>query len=142
MSDPKTPYDPENEDAPRVPEDEVYAEQERQRRAAEADLEIEIIDAVRGDKANPVQPIRLTNDNSFCFSCHKGVSCWNECCHNTDIMLTPYDLLRLARHFESRPGTVSRMFTTPSVHDGSGMPIVKLKMVDKEGNKKPCVFLD
>lgn len=142
MSDPKNPYDPENEDAPKTPEDEVYAEQERQRRAAEADLEVEIIDAVRGDKSNPVQPVRLTNESKFCFSCHKGVSCWNECCHNTDIMLTPYDILRLSKHFETRPSTITRMFAAPAVHDGSGMPIVKLKMVDKEGAKKPCVFLD
>lgn len=141
-NEPKKPYDPESEDAPKTPEDQVYAEQERQRRAAEADLEVEIIDAVRGDKANPVQPIRLSNAASFCFSCHKGVSCWNECCHDTDIMLTPYDILRLAKHFDARPGTITRMFAAPSVHDGSGMPVVKLKMVDKEGKKKPCVFLD
>lgn len=142
MSDPKKPYDPENEEAPKTPEDEVYADQERQRRAAEADLEVEIIDAVRGDKKSPVQPVRMTSEARFCFSCHKGVSCWNECCHNTDITLTPHDILRLAKHFDTRPSTFVRMFTTPAIHDGSGMPIVKLKMLDKEGEKKPCAFLD
>lgn len=142
MSDPSKPYDPENEDAPKTPEDEVYSEQERQRRAAEADMEVQIIDAMRGTGSSPVTPVKLTNESRFCFSCHKGVSCWNECCHNTDITLTPYDLLRLARHFETRPAKLVQMFCAPSIHDQSGMPIVKLKMVDKSGNKKPCVFLD
>lgn len=142
MSDPKTPYDPEDENAPLTPEDQVYSDQERQRREAEADLEVQIIDAVRGPQSTPVQPVRLTKDNSFCFSCHKGVSCWNECCHNTDITLTPHDILRLAKHFETRPSTFLRMFTVPAIHEGSNMPIVKLKMMDKDGERKPCVFLD
>ena len=142
MSDPKAPYDPDDENAPLKPEDEVYSDQERQRRAAEADLEVQIIDAVRGDQTTPVQPVRLTKDSTFCFSCHKGVSCWNECCHNTDITLTPYDLLRLAKHFEARPKAIASMFAAPSIHDASGMPIMKLKMVDKDGERKPCVFLD
>jgi len=137
---PAKPYDPDDEDASKTPEDEVYAEQERQRRAAEADLEVQIIDAVRG--SGPVTPVRLTNESRFCFSCHKGVSCWNECCYNTDIMLTPYDLLRLAKHFETRPAKLVQMFAATAIHDQSGMPIVKLKMVDKAGGKKPCVFLD
>lgn len=142
MSDPSKPFDPEDEDAPKTPEDQVYAEQERKRREAEADMEVQIIDAVRGSGSGPVAPVKLTNDSRFCFSCHKGVSCWNECCHNTDITLTPYDLLRLARHFETRPAKLVQMFTAPAIHDQSGMPIVKLKMVDKGGPKKPCVFLD
>lgn len=142
MSDPNSPYDPDDENAPLKSEDEVYSEQERKRREAEADMEVQILDAVRGSGSGPVQPVRLTNDNSFCFSCHKGISCWNECCHNTDITLTPYDILRLAKHFEARPKAITAMFTAPAIHEGSGMPIVKLKMMDKDGNRKPCVFLD
>ncbi|HRY06099.1 MAG TPA: hypothetical protein P5114_03180, partial [Hyphomicrobiaceae bacterium] len=77
MSDPNSPYDPDDENAPLKSEDEVYSEQERKRREAEADMEVQILDAVRGSGSGPVQPVRLTNDNSFCFSCHKGISCWN-----------------------------------------------------------------
>jgi len=142
MSDPKPAHDPDDENAPKTPEDEVLADEERQRRAAESDMEVQIIDAVRAPGSGPVQPVRLTAESSFCFSCHKGVSCWNECCHNTDITLTPFDILRLARHFETRPSTFVRMFTLPAIHEHSGMPVAKLRMLDNEGGRRPCVFLD
>ena len=29
------------------------------------------------------------------FRCRKGIACWNACCSNIDISLTPYDILRL-----------------------------------------------
>lgn len=122
-------------------EDAAYAEQEKRRREAEADLEVSIVDAVRG--SGPVQPVKLTSENRFCFSCHKGVSCWNECCHDPDITLTPNDILRLSKHFDTRPAKFNAIFAAAAIHDQSGMPVMKLKVVDKgEGQKKPCVFLD
>jgi Fe-S-cluster containining protein len=121
-------------------EDAAYLEQERRRRDAEADLEVHIVEAARG--SGPVQPVRLTTKDSFCFSCHKGVSCWNECCHDPDITLTPADILRLAKHFETRPSKFNAIFAAAAVHDQSGMPVMKLKVVDNGQPKKPCVFLD
>ena len=38
---------------------------------------------------------RLGPDDKFRFACHPGVSCFNRCCHDVNIFLTPYDLLRL-----------------------------------------------
>ena len=123
-------------------EEAALAEQDKRRREAEADLEVQIVDAARG--SGPVQPVRLTAKDRFCFSCHKGVSCWNECCHDPDITLTPNDILRLAKHFETRPSKFNAIFAAPAVHDQSGMPVMKLKVVDKgDGQpRKPCVFLD
>lgn len=122
-------------------EDQVLAEEEFKRRQAEADMEVQIIDAVRTG-SGPVQPVRFTADDRFRFRCRKGVSCWNVCCHNTDITLTPYDILRLSKRLETRPVTVISTVTMPAEHEASGMPILKLKMMDSEGDKKPCVFLD
>jgi len=51
---------------------------------------VPIVTALREAAEGPVVPVRLTASNSFCFDCHKGVSCWNECCHDTDITLTPH----------------------------------------------------
>ena len=87
-------------------------------------------------------PIRLTGSNSFCFHCHPGVSCFNECCHDTDITLTPYDLIRIGRAVGMTSGEAGRMFGTKAVHDASGMPILKLKRVDTGDERRPCVFLD
>jgi len=31
----------------------------------------------------------------FSFACHPGVSCYNRCCHEIDVILTPVDILRM-----------------------------------------------
>ena len=115
--------------------------EEAEKRAAEADMELEIFDGVRTSATDPVQPIRLTAEDSFCFSCHKGISCWNECCHGTDITLTPLDILRLSRHLNTTPADFLARFTLPALHEGSGLPIVKLRMADEGADRKPCLFL-
>ncbi|MGO9744380.1 MAG: YkgJ family cysteine cluster protein [Roseiarcus sp.] len=122
-------------------EDSADAAEEARRRAAEVDLDVPIVKALRAS-AGPVVPLRLTSSNSFCFSCHSGVSCWNECCYDTDITLTPYDLIRIGRALKLPSGEVARMFGTPAVHDGANMPVLKLKRVDNGEPKRPCVFLD
>ena len=38
---------------------------------------------------------RMTEESSFSFSCHPGVPCFNHCCHDVNIFLTPYDIVRL-----------------------------------------------
>ena len=38
---------------------------------------------------------RLSEDSSFTFACHPGVPCFNDCCGDVNIFLTPYDILRL-----------------------------------------------
>jgi len=37
---------------------------------------------------------RLTRDDTFTFACHPGVSCFNQCCRDVNIFLTPYDIIR------------------------------------------------
>ena len=142
MPDPVTPDDGDGESGAPAPEDQVLAEQEMKRRQAEADMEMPIVSALKETSTDPVQAVRYKATDSFWFHCHKGVKCWNECCYDTDIALTPYDILRLARHFEARPEAIVRLFAAPAVHDKSGMPIAKMRMIDKGGPKSPCVFLD
>ncbi len=115
---------------------------EARRRQAEIDLDVPIVTALRDGAEGPVVPVRLTASHSFCFDCHKGVSCWNECCHDTDITLTPYDLIRIGRALSMTSGEAARMFGTEAVHEASGMPVLKLKRVDNGEPKRPCVFLD
>ncbi len=119
-----------------------YRQEEERRRQAESDLDVPIVSAIRGAADTPVVPVRLTGSASFCFHCHPGVSCFNECCHDTDITLTPYDLIRIGRAVGMSSGEAGRMFGTEAVHEASGMPILKLKRVDTGEEKRPCVFLD
>ncbi|KKK70948.1 hypothetical protein LCGC14_2918850, partial [marine sediment metagenome] len=53
-----------------------------------------------------VQPSRLDPETRFKFRCHPGVTCFTKCCSNIDIMLTPYDVLRL----KNRLGLTSDKF--------------------------------
>ena len=80
--------------------------------------------------ASPITPVQLTLDDKFQFRCHKGIACFNKCCENIDIMLTPYDVLRL----KNRLGMTAREFideyTTDFAMDGHGMPGLKLRTRD------------
>ena len=49
---------------------------------------------------SPVQPVSLALDDRFRFRCRKGIACFNKCCEDTDILLTPYDLLRLKNRLD------------------------------------------
>ena len=88
--------------------------------------------------ASPIVPVQLTLDEKFQFRCHKGIACFNKCCENIDIMLTPYDVLRLKKRF----GVSAREFieneTVDFTMDGQGMPGLKLRM--RQGSTQ-CVNL-
>lgn len=105
-----------------------------------ANLELSVLDSIRGQSANPVQPVKLGDNDSFCFRCHKGLSCWNACCHGADITLPPYDILRLARHFDLRPAEFLERYTVPAEHEAAAMPVVKIKMGGDDG-QGACPFM-
>ena len=117
------------------------AEEEAARRAAEADMELDLFEGVRSSGDDPVQPIKLRGSDRFCFSCHKGIECWNKCCHGADILLTPFDILRLARHLDVSTEQFLQIFTLPEMWHGANMPVAKLRMEGDDG-KGPCVFMD
>ena len=88
--------------------------------------------------SNPILPIRLELDDAFSFDCHPGIACFNQCCRQIDIQLTPYDILRL----KTRLGLSSRDFllryTVPFEMDGHGVPGLKLRT---RGETTECQFL-
>jgi len=77
-----------------------------------------------------VQPQQLSLDSKISFSCYKGIKCFNACCSNIDITLTPYDILRLARHFDMPTWKVQLQYTRPYEMDFHGMPGTKMRPVD------------
>lgn len=86
-----------------------------------------------------VEPSRLDPETKFKFRCHPGVPCFTKCCSNIDIMLTPYDVLRL----KNRLGISSEEFiekhTFMRVDDKSNHLYAYLKMDQDEERK--CPFL-
>ena len=103
--------------------------------------EVEIIKAVRGAATTPVLPVRLKPRDMFCFACHKGVSCWNVCCHGADITLTPCDIIRMSKHLGVRPREFLLEYTVPAIWEKGNLPVAKLKMGGADG-QGACAFMD
>lgn len=110
------------------------------RSSVEPTQTLNVFDSARAQAANPVEPVKLKAGDSFRFRCHRGVSCWNKCCHGADITLPPYDILRLSRRFAIRPAEFLERYTVPAEHESAAMPIVKLKMAGEDG-AGACPFL-
>ena len=85
-----------------------------------------------------VEPVQLSLDDAFQFRCHKGIACFNQCCRNIDIMLAPYDILRLKQRFDLSSRDFLDRYTRDYPMDGHGMP--GLKLATKDGTPE-CVFL-
>ena len=79
---------------------------------------------------SPVTPNMLDGDKVIQFRCHRDVGCWNACCSNIDITLTPYDIIRLKNHMDMSSGDFLKQYTVPYEMDQDGMPGVKLRAVE------------
>ncbi len=118
-----------------------YEEAQRARRQAGQDIELEVFDAVRApDSESPVTTVRLKGGDSLQFRCHRGVACWNKCCHGADITLTPGDVPRLSKRLEIEPTEFLETYTVPAIWEKADLPVAKMKMGGEEG-KGPCPFV-
>ncbi len=86
-----------------------------------------------------VEPTKLTLNSKFKFRCHKGIKCFTKCCSKIEILLTPYDILRM----KNRLGISSEEFlfgyTYTNIHEKSSHPHAMLGMMDDE--EKRCPFV-
>lgn len=87
---------------------------------------------------NPVVPQTFDASKVIQFQCRKGIACWNACCSNIDISLTPYDILRLKRRFETSSGDFLQKYTIPYEMEQSSIAGVKLRPVT---NGTACQFM-
>ncbi|MEW6676673.1 MAG: YkgJ family cysteine cluster protein [Pseudomonadota bacterium] len=79
---------------------------------------------------SPVAPTMLAGDKVIQFRCHKDVGCWNACCSNIDITLTPYDIIRLKNRLDLSSGDFLKQYTVPYEMDQDGTPGVKFRAVE------------
>jgi Fe-S-cluster containining protein len=82
---------------------------------------------------------QLAVGENFSFTCHPGVPCFNSCCADVNIVLTPIDVLRLARRLEMDTRQFLETHTSNPITKDLQLPIVMLKMTD--GENKPCPFV-
>ena len=86
----------------------------------------------------PVVPNQLQGDAVIQFRCHKDIDCFNACCKNIDIMLTPYDILRLKKRLGITSTEFLREYTEPFEFGRGSVGGVKYK--PKEGTNE-CQFV-
>jgi hypothetical protein len=75
----------------------------------------------------------------FRFACHPGVSCFTSCCADLNLVLTPYDVLRLKTALGIPSGQFLERCTADDIRYNSGLPVLILKMGDDP--KRKCPFL-
>lgn len=87
---------------------------------------------------SPVIPRTFDETKVIQFQCKKGISCWNACCSNIDISLTPYDILRLKNRFDMVSGVFLQKYTVPYEMDKNSIAGIKLRPVE---NGTACQFM-
>ncbi|MBI5920864.1 MAG: YkgJ family cysteine cluster protein [Betaproteobacteria bacterium] len=79
---------------------------------------------------SPVVPSLVEGNHVIQFQCRKGIDCWNACCSNIDISLTPYDVVRLKRRLGLTSTEFLRDYTVPYEMDKDDIASVKFRPVD------------
>lgn len=83
---------------------------------------------------------RLTLDDSFSFRCHQQLACFNKCCADVNIVLTPYDIIRLKHRLGVTSTELIAKHTVRPFTKDQTLPVVLLKLRDDLPNK-PCSFV-
>ncbi len=88
-----------------------------------------------------IPPVRLSGKSAFSFKCHKDVACFTKCCHGINIMLTPYDIIRLKNRLQMSSEEFLAMYTIPRILEKTDLPVVTLKMLDDVEGEPACPFV-
>jgi len=86
-----------------------------------------------------VDPVRLGRDGKFTFRCHPGVTCFTRCCRNMNIILTPYDIIRIKDRLGLSSDMFLQLYAQPEILKETGIPVARLKMLDHEKGRCPFV---
>jgi Fe-S-cluster containining protein len=82
---------------------------------------------------------RLGPDDRLEFACHPGVSCFNRCCGDVNIFLSPYDVLRMKKRLGMTSSDFLDKHAIMPLQKDMKTPVVVMRMNDDEG--KTCPFL-
>jgi Fe-S-cluster containining protein len=82
---------------------------------------------------------QLGADSSFCFDCRPDLECFTRCCSDVNIVLTPADVLGLARQTGLTTSEFLDRHTLTPITKELHLPVVMLRMQPTPG--KPCPFV-
>lgn len=94
---------------------------------------------VEKDQVADLPGRQLAPNETFNFSCHAGLNCFNQCCRNLNLFLYPYDVLRLKQHLGMTSGQFIDTHTDLVMREGNHFPDVLLTMADND--QQTCPFL-
>ena len=97
------------------------------------------VEPLKKSESDKVVPVKLTGKSRFKFSCHKGVKCFTACCSNINIVLPPYDLLRLRKRLGMTTEDFISQYCDIEILAKTLLPVITLRM--KDDGKKSCPFL-
>jgi Fe-S-cluster containining protein len=92
-----------------------------------ADVKIDIKDSPFVE--SPVVPAQFDENHVISFNCYKGIECFNACCRNIDITLTPYDILRLKKRLGLSSSEFLKQYTYPFEFNKNSIAGVKMEPV-------------
>jgi len=87
----------------------------------------------------PENVSRLCSSKPFSFSCHPDISCFNECCRELELVLTPFDVLCLCRELQMSAADFIDRFVVVEEDEEKGLPRLYLGMVDD--GRGSCPFI-
>ncbi len=79
---------------------------------------------------------------TFRFQCHKGIECFTHCCAALNLVLTPYDILRLKQNLKIPSDEFLDRYTETKFDKHHRFPLINLKMNQDEDAKCPFVTSD
>jgi Fe-S-cluster containining protein len=86
-----------------------------------------------------IDPVKLGPDSDLVFECHKGLKCFTKCCRGINIILTPYDIIRLKNRLQLPSDEFLAIYTVPQLLEKTDLPVVTLKLLDDELQSCPFV---
>ena len=82
---------------------------------------------------------RIKNDDIFNFRCHPEISCFNRCCRNLNLLLYPYDVVRLRQCLGLTSDEFLDEYIDVVLRPASFFPEVLLRMTPTP--EKTCPFM-
>ena len=86
-----------------------------------------------------VIPAKYELESEFNFRCYPGISCFTRCCRNIELLLTPYDVIRMKNRLGLSSTEFLARYTRYREDEKTTHPLVFIKM--NEDEQKLCPFV-
>jgi Fe-S-cluster containining protein len=84
-------------------------------------------------------PFKPLTGSKFSFRCHKEIPCFTKCCADLNLVLTPYDVVRMKNRLKLSSHEFLERYTETRMNHRSRFPMIHLKM--NSGKNRTCPFV-